>query len=270
MDQFSVGWPRKPGNRLGEGCGGAWRVVESGRGVVGGIDKQSPRVLVRGGLVMRPWLIWQMVDSAFPTGGFAHSGGIEAALQQGHIDPQRFGDHLRELLNQVAQTAIPFVTAAYDSPQDFEKLDTTCDAFLSNHVAKRASRQQGQTLLATATAIFSDAYLNSLRLQLREKQGPTHLPCVFGVVARRAGLKRSEAVEAFLFLAIRNFISAAVRLSIVGPMEAQRIQAASSPFLSTLAERSQHLTLEDIAQPAPLLDLLHANHDRLYSRLFHS
>ena len=25
------------------------------------------------------WLVWQIADSGFPTGGFAHSGGLEAA-----------------------------------------------------------------------------------------------------------------------------------------------------------------------------------------------
>jgi urease accessory protein UreF len=28
--------------------------------------------------------------------------------------------------------------------------------------------------------------------------------------------------------------------------------------------------VDDLAQPAPLLDLLHASHDRLHSRLFQS
>ncbi|MDB5296990.1 MAG: putative urease accessory protein UreF, partial [Phycisphaerales bacterium] len=37
------------------------------------------------------WLLWQLVDSAFPTGGFAHSGGVEAAWQHGRL---RDGDGL--------------------------------------------------------------------------------------------------------------------------------------------------------------------------------
>ena len=31
------------------------------------------------------YLIWQLCDSAFPTGGFAHSSGLEAAWQQGEV-----------------------------------------------------------------------------------------------------------------------------------------------------------------------------------------
>ena len=29
------------------------------------------------------WIIWQMLDSGLPTGGFAHSYGLEAAVQLG-------------------------------------------------------------------------------------------------------------------------------------------------------------------------------------------
>ena len=35
------------------------------------------------------WLTWQLVDSAFPTGAFAHSWGLEAAWQQGEVDEPR-------------------------------------------------------------------------------------------------------------------------------------------------------------------------------------
>ena len=35
---------------------------------------------------MSDWLTWQVVDSAFPTGAFAHSWGLESAWQHGEIE----------------------------------------------------------------------------------------------------------------------------------------------------------------------------------------
>ena len=36
------------------------------------------------------WLVWQLVDSAFPAGGFAHSAGLEAAAHRnGAAAPHR-------------------------------------------------------------------------------------------------------------------------------------------------------------------------------------
>ena len=46
--------------------------------------------------------------------------------------------------------------------------------------------------------------------------------------------------------------------------------AELGPALDAVAERCGELGVEDLAQPAPLLDLLHATHDRLHSRLFQS
>ena len=31
------------------------------------------------------WITWQLADSAFPAGGYAHSAGVESAMQAGVI-----------------------------------------------------------------------------------------------------------------------------------------------------------------------------------------
>jgi urease accessory protein len=61
-----------------------------------------------------------------------------------------------------------------------------------------------------------------------------------------------------------------VRLGIAGSFEAQRLQYECSPWLESIADRCGALSIDDLAQTAPVLDLLQAGHDRLYSRIFQS
>ena len=49
-----------------------------------------------------------------------------------------------------------------------------------------------------------------------------------------------------------------------------RMLGALEPALDEVASRCGSLGADDLAQPAPLLDLLHGTHDRLHSRLFQS
>ena len=79
-----------------------------------------------------------------------------------------------------------------------------------------------------------------------------------------------DTLRLFLWSTARGGLSAGVRLGLAGTYEAQRMLAELGPVLDAVAERCGALGADDLAQPAPLLDLLAATHDRLHSRLFQS
>ena len=96
-----------------------------------------------------------------------------------------------------------------------------------------------------------------------------HAP-VFGLVCRLLEISRDDAGQLFLFNHLRTLGSAAVRLGIVGPMEAQRMQHSMTPLAKQVWSDCATIPVEEAAQTAPLLDLWQSGQDRLYSRLFQS
>jgi urease accessory protein len=215
------------------------------------------------------WLAWQVIDSAFPTGAFAHSWGLEAAWQHGEVDGL---DSLRLFLDasiqQAGYASMPLVNAAYLAPDRLEALDELAEAFLINPVANRTSRVQGRTLVATARRIWPSTALADL--QARAEATRAHVAPLSGAVFLAIGLPLPTTQKVVLYGAARGVLAAAVRLGIAGSYEAQRMQFECGPRLDLLAERCGGLRECDLAQTAPVLDLLQSRHDRLYSRLFQS
>jgi urease accessory protein len=218
---------------------------------------------------MSDWLAWQVVDSAFPTGTFAHSWGLEAAWQQGEIEtPAALEAFVHASVQQTAFASMPLVNAAYRQPDRLEALDELADAFLLNVVANRASRIQGRTLLTTACRVWPSAALADVAK--RAQSLCAHVAPVTGVTFRATGLPLATVQRVTLYATARGVLSAAVRLGIVGSYEAQRMQHACGHTLERLAARCADLSEHDLVQTAPVVDLLQAGHDRLYSRLFQS
>ena len=186
-----------------------------------------------------PWLLYQLADSAFPTGGFAHSGGLEAAWQQGEVrgsGPLRA--FLESSLTQLAHGALPFVVRAHAMPDQLGELDSLCDAFLTNHVANRASRLQGKSFLLAVERGLGFQFTPQEETPPTDQVFHGHWAPLFGAIAARLGISRIDAVRLFVFVTLRSWVSAAVRLGIVGPMEGQSIQLALAPFAVNVVTRS--------------------------------
>ena len=210
-------------------------------------------------------LILQLADSAFPTGGFVHSGGLEAAARMGLIS--EVTSWIRDGLEHAAHAALPLASAGFDRT-DILALDDEAEAWLTSTVANRASRAQGQAWLGTAVAVFQTDELRALKQELRAAGSPCHLAPLYGRICALLGLARDEMQRLFLFLHLRAQVSTAVRLGLMGPLEGQRFQAACTADLAALQRACAGLTLDDLVATAPLLDVAQAHHDQLYSRMF--
>lgn len=218
---------------------------------------------------MTDLLTWQLVDSAFPTGSFAHSGGLEAAWQSGEIpNLAALEAFVVAVLQQAGSSMLPLLNAAYREPSRFDELDQLADVFLTNPVANRASRIQGRALAATAERIWPHGPIISVAA--RVDAGLGHQGPVMGVVFVALHLPLAVAQQVCLYTAIRGVLTAAVRLGIAGSYESQRIQHDLAPVIAAVADRARDFDENDLAQTAPIVDVLHAAHDRLYSRLFQS
>jgi urease accessory protein len=218
---------------------------------------------------MSELLTWQVVDSAFPTGVFSHSWGLEAAWQSGEIaDAGALRAFVDASVLQTGHAYLPFMNEAYRESGTLETLDRIADAFLVNTVANRASRMQGRTLVATSARVWPSERLSGLLA--RAATTCAHVAPLSGVVFKTIGLPLVTAQRVVLYGTARGVLSAAVRLGIVGSFEAQRLQFATGDRLEDVAERCAGLSIDNLAQTSPIVDLLQAGHDRLYSRLFQS
>ncbi len=160
---------------------------------------------------------------------------------------------LEEFVWHSAYGALPFLHRACDGDPE---ADLANHVFLTNHVANRASRAQGQAFLLACRQLFEAPPLPH-----------GHLAVAFGATLR-PHLDREALRHLFLFSALRGALSAAVRLGVVGPLRAQRLLLALHPTLDAALDETR--TLTEAHTLSVRLDAAQATHDALYSRLFQS
>lgn len=177
----------------------------------------------------------QLADSAFPSGGFVYSWGLESALGAGLVDRADFAAWLEaDMLGRWAEFDRPALAMAFRA-DDPLPVDAEIDRRLWAEPLRARSAEAGQAFLA-ATARFGDAAATALRDAALDGAAQGHLPVAQGSVFRSMGLALDQALAVSAHAAAQAVATAAVRLGLTGAIGAQAALAALAPTLAAAAE----------------------------------
>jgi urease accessory protein len=206
-----------------------------------------------------------LADGRTPTGGYAHSGGLEAALAEGVADVPAF---MRARLHTVGRGQAALAAAAVAAPDldTLLALDGEAAARTPVPAVRDADRRLGVGLLRTAAELWPD---DALIAAYRAASVLTPRPVALGVACRAAGLGRLAAARLSLYEDAAGVAAAAVKLT---PLDAAR----ASAWVAGLAAEIEDLAVAaadggTLPSPAtPLLDRRALAHGARDGRLFAS
>lgn len=218
----------------------------------------------------------RFVDSFFPSGGFAYSSGLEAAVQGGAVrNAEDLSGYVEDLLRRgMGRREAVAVGLAHDAVSE-EALhvaldaDRELDAMKTGRESRQASRQMGrQVIRVAAEQIEGCPLLQDFLAAVEAERTPSHLAVSLGLALAASGWSRENAVAAYLYQTATGLMSAALKLLPVGQREGQRLLDGWMPLIAELSSRAQPDTT--MTSWSPIQDIYVMRHSRLESRLFRS
>lgn len=230
-----------------------------------------------------------LADSAFPTGAFAHSWGLEWAVRRGWVTG---GDNLFEWVRDalhfgvaplegraVARTVL--LREEYDNERALApllyartiRLSDEVASFLPSREARAAGGQLGRSLLSAAGFAFPVLRRNAVHSELaraaRRDDERLQFPVAWGFAGGMLGIEAAALVHSYLLNTVRQWAQVAMRTIPIG-------QSAALDLVGRLLEDTVRLAGEVVRERRPLAsatpgwDLAVAGHGELDARYFRS
>lgn len=207
------------------------------------------------------------LSPAFPLGGFAYSGGLERAVEDGLLrsDAEMQDWLLSGLSHGFLRNDAIMLCESHRLCGNGEALGAL--AALSASLAGSRERYLETTALGEAFLTASKAWGADLDVGLA---GKVALPVAFGAVSAAHSIGMQEACQAYLNAQVSQSISAAIRLSVCGQVGGLGVLAALEAPILDAADAAVASSLDDLGGCTFRADISSLRHETQRSRLFRS
>lgn len=207
------------------------------------------------------------LSPVFPTGGFAYSGGLERAVEDGFVTNESdLQNWLHSLVHHgSARNDLVLLTESWRQADANQPCtDVACLALALAGSAERHLE------VAAQGAAFVLAVENWKFDRTPDFGGQHPLPVVVGGYCAVGGIALELALTGYVQAFVTNQLQAAIRLSVLGQSGAARIMAALEDEISALSNLSAESSLDDLGSAAINADIASMNHETQTVRLFRS
>lgn len=225
----------------------------------------------------------QLSDSAFPSGRFAHSYGLEAFAQSGALEaPSRLPVLLELLTDSIrlgvgpsdgVALACAHRAASSSACVDVDlvlRADHRLTAVKLARETRDASTRTGRALLRTAGALLDQDEVFEYAERVEAGRSPGNHAVVLGLFTACLGVPRARAVASELYAFAASWAAAAIRLSVTEHHTAQALLHEARPVIASSALQAASGSVADISSSTPMIDLMAMRHEQADLRLFAS
>jgi len=227
--------------------------------------------------------VLQLSDSAFPSGRYTLSYGLEAFVQSGQLTTPSRPSTLLTLLSDCIRfgvgpsdgvaLACAHRATGLDGFLDLElvtRADERLTAVKLAREARVASTRTGRALLGGATATCGGTAMLDFAERVNKGRSPGNHAVVLGLLSAWLGVPRLEAVAGELYAFSSSWVAAAVRLALTDHRTAQGLLHRVRSVTAEAALMAIDREVTHISTCTPLLDAMAMCHEQAEVRLFAS
>jgi urease accessory protein len=210
----------------------------------------------------------QLGDSAFPSGAFTQSYGLETLVAERAVSSaadveQVLAAHLR---HRMARADLPALLAGHRAGAEADanlvlRIDAALTAIKMSREERQASHRIGARLIAEVSRLAPHPILAS---------SPHNAAVAFALAGYAMGLSARESAHTYGYSFASALVSASMRLLRIGHGDAQIVLRRSHPLIEQAVDEAGTIPWDALCPFAPRLDLAAARHERSATRLFAS